>query len=238
MSVALYIAVGHGQMPDGRFDPGAVHGKLVEHTLAWLVVEAAVDALRRSGFHDFIAEVPTSAGTADPDYRGSVIRANAAGATYVCEVHFNAGSTSGHGTETLVYRNVGPTGAWAKRVQDALQGAVGIVNRGIKERPDLWLLRGTNGHAIIPEVAFVDGDAVAIEDHPKLCANAGEAIARATLAQLGHRYTPPTADVYDVTVPGGARDLSGLPNVDEALATARHFLATGTTEVVIHRRPR
>lgn len=233
MSVALYLAVGHGVMPDGRFDPGAVHGRLVEHELARQVVAATVTALRRSGFHDFIAESTATGTPHDPDYRGTVIRANAVAATYVCEVHFNAGSTSGHGTETLVFANTGRAGAWAKRVQDSLNGAVGIVNRGIKQRPDLWLLRGTKGAAIIPEVAFIDGDAAAIAEHPRMCVNAGEAIAKATLAQLGHRYLPPGAGTYKVTSPGGARDVAGLPNVDEALATARHYLATGTSTVTV-----
>lgn len=232
---ALYLAIGHGIMPNGVYDPGAVHGHLIEHDLARQVVEATVAALHRSGFADFIAETSPANHPTDPDYRGSVIRANQAHAALACEVHFNAGSTSGHGTETLVYADRGTAGAWAHRVQSALNAAVGISNRGVKERPDLWFLRGTNGAAIIPEVAFVDGDAVAIEDHPRLCVNAGEAIARATLAQLGRHYVPPGAATFSATTGGPNRTVHGLANLDEALAYARHWLSTGSDVVTVQR---
>lgn len=231
----LYIGIGHGIMPSGVYDPGAVHGGLVEHHLARLTVEAMVAALERSGFHDFIAEHSTDDHPSDPDYRGSVIRANAAKARYAIEVHWNAGGGGGgHGTETLCYADAGATGAWAHRVQAALDAAVGITNRGVKERTDLWFLRGTNGHALIPEVAFVDGDHDWITRHPEVCRNAGEALARATLAQLGHRYVPPGARPFVVTSGAGGHG-TAWPNVDAALADAKHRLVTGSAVVEIRR---
>lgn len=229
----LYVGIGHGLMPDGTFDPGAVHEGLQEHHLARLTVEAMTAALERSGFHDFYAEHSGDAPPFDPDYRGSVIKANAMHAAYVVEIHWNAGGGgSGHGTETLYYPGSAKGEQWASRVQAQLNAAVGIANRGIKPRPDLWLLRGTNGVGLIPEVAFVDGDNAWIHRHPEVCHNAGEALARATLAQLGHHYVP--ADAHPFTVSTGAAG-PGIrwPNVGAALADARHRLAVGASEVVI-----
>lgn len=229
----LYIGIGHGIMPDGRYDPGAVHGGLVEHHLARLVVEAMTAALDRSGFHDYTAEHSTDEHPSDPDYRGSVIRANAAKAAYAIEVHFNAGGGGGgHGTETLCYADTGPTGAWAHRVQAALNSVVGITNRGVKERTDLWFLRGTHGHALIPEVAFVDGDNKWLTDHPGVCHRAGEALAKATLAQLGHRYVEAGARPYQLSAVGGGQPGS-FTYLGGALEAARHALATGASSVTI-----
>src|SRR5438270_9358936 len=229
----LYIGIGHGIMPNGNYDPGAVHAGLAEHHLARLTVQAMTAALDRSGFHDYIAEHSTDEHPSDPDYRGSVIRANAAHAAYVMEVHFNAGGgNSGHGTETLCYADTGVTGAWAHRVQAALNAAVGIANRGVKERTDLWLLRGTSGHALIPEVAFVDGDYATLTKHPELCRHAGEALAKATLAQLGHRYVPPGSAVFKVATVGGPAG-GEYPNLDAAISAVRHAIAAGARQVTI-----
>lgn len=229
----LYVGIGHGIMPNGVYDPGAVHDGLVEHHLAGLTVEAMTAALRRSGFHDFIAEHLDDAHPSDPDYRGSVIRANASHARLAIEVHWNAGGGgSGHGTETLYYPGSATGKAWAEKVQAHLNAAVGIANRGIKERPDLWFLRGCSAPSLIPEVAFVDGDNEWIKRHPEVCRNAGEALAAATLAQLGHRYVPPGARPFTVTY-GDGPDGTRAPNVDEALALTRHALATGAHKVTI-----
>lgn len=229
----LYVGIGHGLMPNGTFDPGAVHDGLQEHHLARLTVEALTAALERSGFHDFYAEQSGDGPPYDPDYRGSVIKANAMGAEYVVEIHWNAGGGgSGHGTETLYYPGSAKGEAWANKVQAHLNAAVGIANRGVKPRPDLWLLRGTTGAGLIPEVAFVDGDHDWIERHPEVCHNAGEAIAAATLAQLGHRYVPPGSRPYTVSR-GGLVGGTHWPNLDAALADVRHQLATGAKEVVV-----
>ena len=229
----LYIGIGHGIMPNGVYDPGAVHNGLVEHHLAGLTVQAMTAALTRSGFHDFIAERLDDQHPSDPDYRGSVIRANAAHARLAIEVHWNAGGGgSGHGTETLYYPGSAVGEAWAGKVQAHLDKAVGIANRGIKPRPDLWFLRGCSAPALIPEIAFVDGDNEWIKRHPEVCHNAGEALAAATLSQLGHRYVPPGAPHWHVqTTPEGHGGTA--PNLDEALALARHAFAAGSTQVTI-----
>ncbi|WP_037545362.1 N-acetylmuramoyl-L-alanine amidase [Stappia stellulata] len=57
------------------------------------------------------------------------------GASCVMELHFNAYNGAAHGTETLYDedKNAGSK-AWAQRLQDAMLGALGLYDRGLKER--------------------------------------------------------------------------------------------------------
>lgn len=231
----LYLAIGHGIEPDGTYDPGATFGGLVEHDLAVTVVEATVAALHRSGFTDFAHETSTP-GRTDGDYRTTVTRANAANAAYVIEVHFNASGTSGEGHGSLVcaYTDQGKTGELAQRTATALAAAVGLGDGGVQVRHDLWLLRGCHGHAIIPEVAFVDGDHDKLKADPELLLRAGEAIAAAFLATIGHPYTAP--DGCRWLVHTGAGSLVGsYPNRADVLAEVKHLLATDVDRVTITR---
>ena len=67
--------------------------------------------------------------------RGAYRQVKAWGAACVLELHFNAFNGSAHGTETLYDkdRNAGSK-AWAQKLQDAQLDALGLRDRGLKER--------------------------------------------------------------------------------------------------------
>lgn len=85
---------------------------------------------------------------------GRANMANTWGAELFVSIHCNAGG--GIGTETLVYSSNGTSYNYAKKVQAAIVNNLGTVNRGVKNRPDLGVLRLTNMPAILIETAFID----------------------------------------------------------------------------------
>jgi len=65
------------------------------------------------------------------------------------------------GTETLCYADRGHAGQLAHCIQDQIIGSLGTVDRGVKERPGLVVLRMTDMPAVLVELAFIsnEGDA-------------------------------------------------------------------------------
>lgn len=235
MSVSLYLAPGHGIQPDGRFDPGATFGGLVEHSQNVLVVAACAIALARSGYHDVVVE--SNGGTnSDPNYVGSTRRANELGALYVIEVHHNAGGTpnAGGGSEALVWTDSGSTGRLGHAIADGLAAGLGRRNRGVSVRDDLYLLSHTSGVACIPEVAFLDADHDWIRAHPGYVATAGEAVAKAFLGMVGRPYVPPGGPLWHLVDQAGKEvgTFRGLPALDAAV---NRLLSAGQSRVEIHR---
>lgn len=73
-------------------------------------------------------------------------------------LHCNAANAVARGTEICVYRVGGEAERLAGCVLYQIVNAVGTKNRGLKERPDLCVLRRTNMQAVLVEMAFIDND--------------------------------------------------------------------------------
>ena len=78
------------------------------------------------------------------------------GADLFVSVHTNAFNKKAYGTETLVYSKAGKASEIAKRVQKAIVSKLSTNDRGVKERPDLAVLRLTKAPALLVETAFID----------------------------------------------------------------------------------
>ena len=105
-----------------------------------------------------------------------VRRCNANAVDLDVSIHFNAGArdTGGNGkttgTEVLVYSKTTAAAPYATAICDAI-AALGYKSRGVKERPDLYVLRHTKAPALLVECCFVDdADDVALYDADKMAA--------------------------------------------------------------------
>lgn len=83
--------------------------------------------------------------------------ANASGADYFVSFHRNSSPNPNQysGVETLVYDDSGIKATMARNVNARLEG-VGFRNLGVKERPNLTVLRRTNMPAILIEAGFIN----------------------------------------------------------------------------------
>lgn len=63
-----------------------------------------------------------------------------------------------NGTETLVFGLGGKAERAARAIQNQLITSIDTTDRGIKERPDLIVLRHTEMPAVLVEIAFISND--------------------------------------------------------------------------------
>lgn len=84
---------------------------------------------------------------------------NRAGADYFVSIHRNSYPTPNtvSGVETLVYDKSGIKYQMAQEINEQLE-AVGFVNLGVTERPNLAVLRRTQMPAVLVEVGFINSD--------------------------------------------------------------------------------
>jgi N-acetylmuramoyl-L-alanine amidase len=74
-------------------------------------------------------------------------------------LHCNAAGGDAQGTETLVLsESCEDACKVAQTVQNQIVNSLGTVDRGLKERPKLIVLKHTDAPAILVEMAFIDND--------------------------------------------------------------------------------
>jgi N-acetylmuramoyl-L-alanine amidase/Mannosyl-glycoprotein endo-beta-N-acetylglucosaminidase len=190
----LYLGVGHGITPDGRFDQGAQAPGRNEYELNWSVCSVAAAALTRCGI-SFVNEEASGKGH-DPDFVGSTDRANAANVQLAIEVHHNSSDPPGSGCEMCVHSGTPDKNLQlGRRIADLLHQALGITVRhgdGLSIRDGLYFLSHTNMPAMIPEISFVNSPTDRqINGRPDYASKAGEAIAQAVCEYFGKPYVPP-----------------------------------------------
>ena len=84
--------------------------------------------------------------------------ANAWPADIFVSLHCNATNGQARGTETLVFMAGGESEQLARCIQQRMVDAVDTVDRGVKEREGLCVLRRTAMPAVLVEMAFIDND--------------------------------------------------------------------------------
>lgn len=156
--------------------------------------------------------------------------ANESGADYFVSIHCNAFNTQAHGTEVETY-SFGTYGAkLAQSIQDEIVKEMGTTDRGIKERPGLYVLKYTDMPAVLIELAFIDNqnDAVLLANEQERFASA---VARGILNFLG--YDVENDDNYNDTnmispagIPYEDNDIQYLLNQGYTLTAAKSFLDT------------
>ena len=143
----VYLNAGH----DRELDSGAVntHLALLESELTYALAMQVKDCLERSG-------IAVLFGQKDDLY---VIcdEANEAEADVVVSIHFNAFNKKASGTETLVSGTPSSI-LLGHSIQSNIKAVLCLPDRGLKERPGLFVLRNTAMPAVIVEVCFMDND--------------------------------------------------------------------------------
>ena len=149
--IILAIDIGHN-VP---YDTGAV-GIRKEDDLNRLVGNALISKLRERGIK-VVNCTPNTAKSLNDSLYQRVITANNSGATLFVSIHHNA-CPGGYGSEVLCIKNNYQGGLSTKVGQAILNelSSLGLRNRGVKDRRDLYVINNTSMPALIVECAFVD----------------------------------------------------------------------------------
>ena len=150
----ICIDAGHNY---SNFGTGAVGNGLKEQDINFYIADK-LKALFVSAGHSVKMtrnKLEENLGTSNSDslYKRASI-ANQFGADLFISIHCNAGG--GTGTETLIYAKGGKAEEYAKKIQKAITQKLGTKDRGVKERPNLVVLKKTSMPAVLVETAFID----------------------------------------------------------------------------------
>ncbi len=146
----MKIAVAYGHSPNCI---GAV-GYMNEVRKMMELAPYLIKHLRNAGHT--VLEIKSTEKTENKDLAYRVKKANDWKADLYIDLHMNSFNKTAKGFEVLIYDS---------RHKDVVQKAnaicenfkkLGFVNRGIKHRPDLYVLRNTTMKAILPEIGFCD----------------------------------------------------------------------------------
>ncbi|MFM7407586.1 MAG: N-acetylmuramoyl-L-alanine amidase [Cuspidothrix sp.] len=178
----VLLEVGHGTLPSGTFDPGAVGvNSKNEYELNKIAAEAARRVIRQAGVPCDITDAVASL------YN---LGTRASGYDVFCSVHHNSANRSAQGAEVLVHdRKADPPDLELSRTMSAeIAAELGIRDRiagGRNPRQALGVLSGAEDTdvrvAVLAEVYFID---VRIPDVVDWSTRGGQAIGRAILKWL------------------------------------------------------
>jgi N-acetylmuramoyl-L-alanine amidase len=142
----VFIRPGHGGSDVGALGPNKLREADQALTLARLLASKLTDRKTQlARTWDVTLSLDTG-----------VAMAEKAKADLFVSLHFNAANDLyAHGTETLYH----PASEKGKRLAECIQknlvASLGLTNRGIKPRPNLYELRATSMPAVIVETAFI-----------------------------------------------------------------------------------
>lgn len=194
--VSFYIDIGHGELLNGRPDPGAVKGNLIEHQMNIVTANALAQRLLAHGH-----EVKVEQGNLPINQSANA--ANAYGADYCISCHYNAGG--GDRGEVLyswddkafVLANIIGNG-----LKVAGQSVVNVVKSKAGEKDPnhefFGMLRIPKMPAVIIEPCFIDNMADrTLADNQAKQAHVGVCIADAIAAAFGSNLDSSFNNVMD-----------------------------------------
>lgn len=184
----IFLDIGHNH--DGG-DTGATGNGHREQDITFDIAKRAGELLAGQGVEvKYSRNNPTDniGTTVAASIYGRYTEANAWGADYFISFHCNAASSSSAlGTETLVYKLSGTAYELAKKVQSGIVSDCDMVDRGVKQRTDLGVLKNTNMPAVLIELGFITNpeDCAKMVNGPDVFA---EAIAKSVCEFLNIRW--------------------------------------------------
>lgn len=150
MPYSIMLDAGHG----GR-DPGAVYQGRREKDDALRIVLELGEILQNNGID---VEYTRTTDVYESPYE-KAMEANQAGVDFFISIHRNSYPTDNvvSGVESLVYDLSGIKLQMAENINEQLE-TVGFVNRGVKARPNLVVLKRTKMPAALVELGFINSD--------------------------------------------------------------------------------
>lgn len=150
MPYSIMLDAGHG----GR-DPGAVYNGRQEKDDTLNLVFAIGEILLNNGID---VEYTRTTDVYESPYE-KAMEANEAGVDFFISIHRNSFPQDNivSGVESLVYQKTGIKYEMAQNINAQLE-TVGFVDLGVKERPNLVVLRRTKMPAVLVEVGFINSD--------------------------------------------------------------------------------
>ncbi len=174
MAIKIYIDQGHNPKNPNA---GAEGNGLREQDIVYPIgVELAALLNANPDFEARLSRpTPTTQiGTSNSDsLRRRVADANAWGADYFISLHTNASDNpSASGIEVLAYSRPSVAYSLGEDILEGLVNATGLRDRGMKLRPNLYVLRKTAMPAVLAELGFITNpnDAALMRDNPALFA--------------------------------------------------------------------
>lgn len=156
----MRVFLNPGHAPDGNPDPGACGWGLRECDVAKSVADLVEHYLVGAG-------VEVVGNLQDDSLYAITSAANESDADIFVSIHCNAFNGEAHGTETCVH----PCSARGKRLGNCIQrqivDSIDTTDRGLKDRPGLYVLKYTDMPAALVELAFIDNedDAAMLRDN-------------------------------------------------------------------------
>ncbi len=154
--IVILVCIDPGHNYSG-YDTGATGYGLKEQDITFYIADLLRQRLEPLGVRCIMTRktLTTNLGTSDASSLSArYTLATNAKADYFISIHCNSGN--GNGTETLVARAGGTSEALAKDVQKAVVNKLHTLDRGIKYRPELAVLKHATMPAILVETAFID----------------------------------------------------------------------------------
>jgi N-acetylmuramoyl-L-alanine amidase len=158
MSIKIYIDQGHNPRD---YNTGAEGNGLYEQDITYDVGKRLYALLSTSPEFELRLSRPTEEtilGTSNSSSLTERVRAaNAWGADLFLSLHTNASlNESATGSEALIYsRSSEVSLGLAEDILEELNLVTGLRNRGVIERPGLYVLRRTNMPAVLVEMGFI-----------------------------------------------------------------------------------
>ena len=173
MATKIYIDQGHNPVNPNA---GAEGFGYREQDIVYRIGVILSDILRRRGFETRLSRKNPEVilGTSNlTSLQARVNEANAWGADYFISLHTNASANSAaRGSEAFVYNIPSEASELAEDILFQLNLSTGLPNRGVTERPGLYVLRKTQMPATLLELGFITNstDSRLMAESPELFA--------------------------------------------------------------------
>lgn len=152
------------------------------------VKNKVIELLKANGHtvYDCTDDVGT---TQNANLRNIVNKCNSHKVDLDVSIHLNAGG--GTGTEVYVYSDSSRAKGYAQRIVNNISNSLGIRNRGVKTRANLYVLRKTKSPSLLVECCFVDNATDKAKWNVDKCAKAiVEGVLNATVNNVTHTEAP------------------------------------------------